>query len=141
MFYTAVDSEIHIPAQIADPALRCWSMVRLAFRFPSFLVSSLVQNKVDGLKMGVTILCSNIGEIVAFSEENEVTQIARLAPGGANGIDDWQMETITEVWCASEPGLGPEETAVLYVTESETRHIESRLDTEESKLVGLRRIF
>jgi hypothetical protein len=143
MFYTSVDSEIRIPPQIADSSLRCWSMVRLTSRMPYCLVYGIVDNPDEDRRMYVTIMCANLGEVVAMASasEFETRQIALITPGDPNEMAGWHMETITEIWSASEPGLGLDATAVLYVSDSGTRHVESRLDTKEAELTNLRKVF
>jgi hypothetical protein len=142
MFYTAVSSEIPIPAPIANPELRCWAAVRLAFQMPYFLVSFFTDGKPQNFGQNIiTILCVDLGEVTAIAGEHEIAQLARLAPVGCAKQGEWRMEAISEIWVASEPGLEAEETAHVFVTDTDSRYVESDLDIDEAKLTNLRMIF
>jgi hypothetical protein len=79
--------------------------------------------------------------VLTIADEFEVKQIALLTPGHENGSGGWKMESVREVWRASEPDLDETDTAVLWITETGERHVESHLNTAESRLINKRKVF
>ncbi|MBW8458244.1 MAG: hypothetical protein K0M58_07375 [Thiobacillus sp.] len=138
MFYTVVGSEVAEPAQAGSPSMQCWGLIQLTFR-PHFLVSYIADDPTETGKVNVTILSSHLSEIAYIAGKQKVLQVALMTP--VQGTGEWQMQRITELWCASDPRLERETTAALYVTETNERHIEYWLDSEEARLIKLRQVF
>lgn len=139
MFYTVVGSEVAEPAQTESPSLQCCGgLVRLTFR-PHFLVSYIADDPAQSGRVHVTILSSHLSEIAYIAGKQKILQVALMTPVQETG--EWQMQRITELWCASDRRLERETTAALYVTETNERHIEYWLDSEEARLIKLRQVF
>lgn len=138
MFYTVVGSEVAEPVQDGSPSFHCWGLVRLSFR-PYFLVSFIADDPAESGEVNVTVLSSHLSEIAFIAGKRKVVQVALMTP--VQGTGEWQMQRITELWCASDPELERETTAALYVTETNERHIEYWLDSEEARLIKLRQVF
>lgn len=142
MFYTVGTSEIPIPAPIGDSEIRCWTTVKLALRIPFFLVSFFTNEEPQAFGQNiVTIFCVYLWEVTAIAKEHEIAQLARLIPVVGTKPGKWRMETISEIWVASEPGSEAVETALIYVTNTDSRYVDSNPDIDEARLTNRRMIF
>jgi hypothetical protein len=140
MFFTRDDDEIPVPVGIVEPGEHYWNDVQLRLFITYYLVTFVVDDPDEGGGMS-TLLCLYFDHVLAIADAFEVKQIALITPGHENGTGGWQMESLREVWRASEPSLDKTDTAVLWVTETGERHVESHLDTPESQLVNLRNVY
>jgi hypothetical protein len=102
-------------------------------------VSFVADDPAESGKVNVTILSAHLSEIAYIARKRKVQQVALMTP--VQGTGEWQMQRITELWCASDPRLERETTAALYVTETNERHIEYWLDSEEARLIKLKQVF
>lgn len=140
MFFTRDVDEIQVPIGIAEPGGHYWNDVQLRLFITYYLVTFVVDDPDEGGVMS-TLLCLYFDHVLAVADAFEVKQIALITPGHENGSGGWKMESVREVWRASEPGLDETGTAVLWVTETGERHVESHRDTTESRLIDLRKVY
>lgn len=140
MFFTRDNDEIPVPIEIAEPGEHYWNNVQLRLFINYYLVTFVVDDPNEG-GLKSTLLFLYFDHVLAIADEFEVEQIALITPGHENGSGGWKMESVLEVWRASEPGLDETDTAVLWVTETGERYVESHRETPESRLVNLKRVY
>jgi hypothetical protein len=109
---------------------------------PYFLVSFFTDEEPQNCGQNlITIFCVDLWEVTAIAGEHEITQLARLAPVDGAKPGKWRMETISELWVASEPGLEAEGTVHIYMADTGSRYIEGDLDIDEATLTNPRMVF
>lgn len=109
MFYTPSIAEVPIPQSLSQGD-RMWSWIKLGLCEPYFLVTVLLIERQDNLKLQHTehLWFSSVPQLLELKnsecDELLIKQISVLLPGYLNGTDEFSLERLHEIWQDEETG-------------------------------------
>lgn len=141
MFETVSSAELASlpPVYPAGPRTQVWGYVLQAVQAPWFHV------ELEGEGANRIVFAMETGQWLPLVESQggdnpRVHGVNLVSPGWINGKDRWLLEPLLEVWRADEP-FAKGRHAEVYVVSGGSRYVRSELDTPETRLKGIRRLY
>ena len=141
MFVTVDEAKMNLPSSLVEQGQHYWTSVQMRLQNAWFLVVYEVACEDEEDRMRATVFVTSSHDVVQISRIFAVKQVSLVTPGWMNKSGGWKMESLSEMWLASEPAAKGGGSATLCVTASGIQRVISFLETPAEELVELKRVF